>query len=66
MNTAMTLYDKHFHGKDINVGIEELKAAILIRDDFKSVIKPNGYEHVTFNDRSHLVFTHDNVQVSLF
>ncbi len=67
MNIAMNLYRNHFHGKQINIGIDELKEAILIRDDFKSVIKPNGDEEVTFNDRSCLIFTHDDtVQVSLF
>lgn len=66
MNTAMTLYSKHFHGKSINIGIEDLKTAILTRDDFTSKLLPNGDERVIFSDKSNLIFTYDNVQVSLF
>ncbi len=66
MNIAMTLYSEHFHGKPTFEGSEDLKAAILIRNDFKSVILPNKHEKVVFNDGSILIFTHDNVQVSLF
>lgn len=66
MNIAMTLYSTHFHGKPLEIGTEELKASILIRDDFKSVILPNKDEQVTFADRSKLIFTSDNVQVTLF
>ena len=62
----MTLYREHFHSKPINVGIDDLKAAILTRNDFNSTILPNSDEMVTFNDKSKLIFTYDNVQVSLF
>lgn len=66
MNTAMKLYDAHFYGKQVEQGIDQLKGEILKRDDFTSKIMPNGYERVTFLDDSILIFTHDNVQVSLF
>jgi hypothetical protein len=66
MNTAMTLYSAHFHGKPNFEGTEDLKAAILIRNDFKSVILANKDEKVLFSDGSTLIFTYDNVQVSLF
>lgn len=65
----MKLYSEHFHGKDIAEGREALLAAILIRNDFKSeraANRNNGNEIVTFDDRSKLIFTSDNVQVSLF
>lgn len=69
MNTAMKLYSEHFHGQEIQKGKEALLAAILIRNDFKSeraANRNNGHEKVTFDDNSKLIFTHDNVQVSLF
>lgn len=66
MNRAMSLYDAHFHGKPLEIGMDELKGEILKRDDFTSKILPNGYEQVTFSDNSKLIFTHDNVQVTLF
>lgn len=66
MNTAMKLYSEHFHGKDIEQGKEDLGYAILARSDFTSKRAANKVETVTFDDNSKLIFTHDNVQVSLF
>lgn len=62
----MNLYNKHFHGLPFWDGREALYASILIRNDFKSTSLPNGNQMVTFDDRSKLIFTSDNVQVSLF
>ena len=62
----MKLYSEHFHGKDVEQGKEDLGYAILVRNDFKSTRNANKVETVTFDDGSKLIFTHDNVQVSLF
>ncbi len=66
MNIAMTLYKQHYYGNLHNTRIDELKGIILMRNDFKSKIMTNGDERVTFIDKSTLIFTCDNVQVSLF
>lgn len=64
MNTAMTLYDKHFHDNKSENKINELFEE-AIKLEYIRTDKPQGI-HLMFKDKSQLIFTHDNVQVTLF
>ena len=66
MNIAMTLYSKHFYANRSESRINDLKELILNRNDYKLKLLPTNEEEFTFNDNSKLIFTWDNVQVSLF
>lgn len=66
MNQAMKLYDKHFHGNSSDNRINEFKAILLKRNDYTLKLLPTNEEQFTFPDNSKLIFTWDNVQVTLF
>ena len=64
MNQAMTIYSKYFHSnKSANKLGETESMAIRECEDY--VIK-NGEKVYKFDDNSELIFTRDNVQVTLF
>lgn len=64
MNIAMTLYSKYFHGNksDNRLGQTEIMAIKECNDHFMQ----HGNKVYKFSDNSELIFTYDNVQVSLF
>ena len=66
MSIAMTLYEKHFYANLRDTRTEELKVIVLNRTDYKLKLLPTNEEEFTFGDNSKLIFTWDNVQVSLF
>ncbi len=64
MNAAMTIYDKHFHSNksENRLGETEIMAIKDCKDHF---VQSNDKVY-KFHDGSLLVFTYDNVRVSLF
>lgn len=66
MNIAMTLYSKHFQGNKSETKLEEFEDYIEGNISAYLVFLPNGHKQYSFSDKSKLIFTHDNVQVSLF
>lgn len=66
MNIAMTLYQNHFYKNFSDNRINELKELILEKTDYKLKLLPTNEEQFTFSDNSKLIFTWDNVQVTLF
>lgn len=63
MNIAMTLYSKHWHGNK-NQNKDDFEKIAF--DKCKRSYERNGEQVYTFEDSSNLIFTYDNVQVSLF
>lgn len=64
MNTAMTIYDKYFDSNKSENRLGQTES-MAIRDCKDHYMEKNDKVY-KFYDGSTLVFTYDNVQVSLF
>lgn len=64
MNIAMTIYDKYFHSNkcENRLGQTEIMAIKECKDHFME----RNNKVYKFQDGSRLIFTYDNVQVTLF
>jgi hypothetical protein len=64
MNIAMTIYSKYFHDNksENRLGQTEIIAIKECKDHFLQ----HGNKVYKFIDNSQLIFTYDNIQVSLF
>lgn len=60
----MTIYSKYFHSnKSVNKLCETESMAVR---ECKDYVKKNGEKVYKFDNNSELIFTRDNVQVTLF